>query len=139
MDQKEYQFNYTSVPNLSTVSRNQNYEVCKDPRKSTWSTENKLKSIQGQPVMKEVKDIQNYKLYDHNPGNISTTLNGALELSKAMAKLSKTNHLMAQNQVTQQGTLQALLNQQEHAYGAQEVSQRIQHQATRVLMDATKE
>ena len=139
LDQKEYQFNYTSVPNLPTFPRNQNYEVYEDPRKSTWSTDNKLKSTQGQPVIKEVNDIQNYKLYDHNPNNVSTTLSVALELSKAIEKLSETNHLMAQNQVMQQRTLQALLNQQEHTYEALEISQRIQHQAIRALMDTTKQ
>ena len=75
-------------------------------------------------MTKEVYGVQNY---DHNPGNVSTTLSDALELSKAMEKMSKTNHLMAQNQIAQQRTLQALLNQQEYTYEAQEASQRIQH------------
>ena len=83
-----------------------------------------------------MNEVQNYKLYDYNPGNVSTTSSNALELSKAMEKLSETNHLMAQNQVTEQRTLKALLNQQEHAYESMEVSQRIHHQAIRALMDA---
>ena len=35
-------------------------------------------------MTKEVYGVQNHKLYDHNPGNVSTTLTEALELSKAM-------------------------------------------------------
>ena len=63
----------------------------------------------------------------------------ALELSKAMEKLLETNHLMAQSQITQQKTLQVLMNQQKHTHEAQEIFQRIQHQAIRAQTYPTKQ
>ena len=61
------------------------------------------------------------------------------EISKAMEKISEMNQLMAQHQIAQQRTLQALLYQQEQSSESQEASQRIQSQALRVLTDATKQ
>ena len=89
-------------------------------------------------MTKEVYGIPNTKLYDPNPGNVSTMSSDGLELSKVTEKLMETNHLMAQSQVTQQRTLQALLNQQEHTYEVQEISQRMQQLTIRPLKDATK-
>ena len=137
LDQKEHQFNYTSEPNLSTVTETQSYEVYGESRKLTWSGDYNQRNTKNQPMMKEVYSVPYYKLYNHNPGNVSTTSSEVLEFSKVIQKLSEMNYLMAQNQITQQRTSQALLNQQEPTNEAQEVSQRIQHQAIRA--DATKQ
>ena len=60
------------------------YEVYEDPRKPIWLVDNNPKSTQSQPETKEVNDVQNYKLYNHKPGNVSTKLSDILELSKAI-------------------------------------------------------
>ena len=61
------------------------------------------------------------------------------EISKAMEKISKTNHLMAQQQIAQQRALQALLLCQEQSNENQEIAQRVQTQALRALTDATEQ
>ena len=77
-------------------------------------------------------------LYDQNVTRTSENLNDS-EISRAMEKIAKTNQLMAQQQVTQQRALQALLLHQEQSSESQEVTQRVQTQALRALADAIEQ
>ena len=61
------------------------------------------------------------------------------EISKAMEKISETNQLLAQQQMAQQKTLQALLYHQEQTSKVQEASQRIQSQALMAFTEATQQ
>ena len=70
--------------------------------------------------------------------SVSTGSNQS-EISKAMEKISETNQLLAQQQMTQQRTLQALLYHQEQASEIQEASQRVQSQALMALTEATQQ
>ena len=68
------------------------------------------------------------KLQDQNVTNVSAGSNTS-EISSAIEKISKTNQLLAQQQMVQQRALQALLHCQKHSSEVQEASQRIQSQA----------
>ena len=78
---------------------------------------NKLTELQGINVM-----------------SVSTGSNHS-EISKAMEKILETNQLLAQQQMAQQKTLQALLYRQEQT--SEETLQRIQSQALMALTEAT--
>ena len=78
------------------------------------------------------------KLQDANVTSVSTGSNHS-EISKAMEKISETNQLLAQQQMVQQRTLQALLHCQEQTSEVQEASQRIQSQALMALTEATQQ
>ena len=56
-----------------------------------------------------------------------------------MEKISETNQLMAQQQITQQRAIQTLLLHQEQSNETQETTQRVQMQALRALADATEQ
>ena len=73
-----------------------------------------------------------------NMTSISTGSNH-LEISKAMKKISEINQLLAQQQMAQQKTLQALLYHQEQTGKVQEASQRIQSQALMTLTEAIQQ
>ena len=78
------------------------------------------------------------ELQDINVTSVSTESNHS-EISKAMEKISETNQLLAQQQLAQQKTLQALLYYQEQTSEVQEASQRIQSQALTALTEATQQ
>ena len=82
---------------------------------------NKLTELQGINVM-----------------SVSTGSNHS-EISKAMEKILEMNQLLAQQQMAQQKTLQALLYHQEQTSEVQEASQRIQSQALMALTEATQQ
>ena len=73
--------------------------------------------------------------------NISAALitSNSSEISRAMEKICETNHLMAQQQITQQRALQALFLQQEQSNENQGITQRVETQALRTLTDATEQ
>ena len=73
-----------------------------------------------------------------NVTSVSTGSNHS-EISKAMEKISETNQLLAQQQMAQQKTLQALLYHQEQTSKVQEASQRAQSQALMALTEATQQ
>ena len=77
-------------------------------------------------------------LQDINLMSASTGSNHS-EISRAMEKISETNQLLAQQQMAQQKTLQALLFRQEQTSKVQEASQRIQSQALVALTKATQQ
>ena len=77
------------------------------------------------------------KSQDANVTTASVNSNSSSEISRAMEKISETNELMVQQQITQQRVLQALLLHQEQSNKTQEAAQRIQTQALRALMDTT--
>ena len=77
-------------------------------------------------------------VYDQNVMRTSENLNSS-EISRVMEKIAETNHLMAQQQVTQQRALQALLLCQEQSSETQKVTQQVQTQALRALADATEQ
>ena len=68
-----------------------------------------------------------------------STVSNHLEISRAMEKISETNQLLAQQQMAQQKTLQALLYCQEQTSEVREASQRIQTQALMALTKATQQ
>ena len=78
------------------------------------------------------------KLQDQNVTNVSTGSNTS-EISRAMEKISETNQLLAQQQMVQQRTLQALLHHQEQSSEVQEASQRIQSQALVTLTEVAQQ
>ena len=78
------------------------------------------------------------KLQDQNVTNVLTGSNTS-EISRAMEKISETNQLLAQQQMVQQKTLQALLHHQEQSSEAQEASQRIQSQALVALTEVAQQ
>ena len=78
------------------------------------------------------------RLQDVNVTTASVNSN-SLEISRAMEKISETNQLMAQQQITQQRALQALLLCQEQSNETQEAAQRVQTQALRALANATEQ
>ena len=78
------------------------------------------------------------ELQDINVMSVSTGSNH-LEISKAMEKISEMNQPLAQQQMAQQKTLQALLYSQEQTSEVQEASQRIQSQALMALTEATQQ
>ena len=78
------------------------------------------------------------RLQDENVTTGSVNSNSS-EISRAMEKISETNQLMAQHQITQQRVLQALLLHQEQSNETQEAAQRVQMQALRALANATKQ
>ena len=55
-----------------------------------------------------------------------------------MENISEINQLLAQQQMAQQRTLQALLHHQEQTSEVQEASQKIQSQALMALTEATQ-
>ena len=61
------------------------------------------------------------------------------EISKAMEKISEMNQLLAQQQMAQQKTLQALLYHLEQTSKVQEELQRIQRQTLMALTEATQQ
>ena len=77
-------------------------------------------------------------LQDINLMSASTGSNH-LEISRAMEKILETNQLLAQQQMSQQKTLQALLYHQEQTSEVQEASQGIQSQALMALTEATQQ
>ena len=83
--------------------------------------------------------------YNKPTGSQDTNLMSAsrgsnhLEISRAMEKISETNQLLAQQQMVQQKTLQALLYRQEQTSEVQEALQRIQSQALMALTEATQQ
>ena len=77
-------------------------------------------------------------LQDINLTSASTGSNHS-EISRAMEKISESNQLLAQQQMAQQKTLQALLYCQEQTSEVQEASQRIQSQALMALTEATQQ
>ena len=78
------------------------------------------------------------ELQDINVTSVSTGSYHS-EISKAMEKISEMNQLLAQQQMAQQKTLQALLYHQEQTSKVQEASQRIQSQALMALTEATQQ
>ena len=78
------------------------------------------------------------KLQDASMMLVSTESNHS-EILKAMEKISETNQLLAQQQMAQQRTLQALLYCQEQTSEVQEASQRVQSQALIALTEATQQ
>ena len=77
-------------------------------------------------------------LQDINITSASTRSNH-LEISRTMEKISKTNQLLAQQQIAQQKALQVLLYCQEQTSKVQEASQRIQSQALMALTKVTQQ
>ena len=78
------------------------------------------------------------KLQDGTVTTASVNSN-CLEISRAMEKISETNQLMAQQQITQQRALQELLPHQEQSNETQEAAQRVQMQALRALANTTEQ
>ena len=78
------------------------------------------------------------RLPDINASTASVNSNHS-EISRAIEKISETNHLMAQQQMAQQRMLQALLLQQEQSNETQEIAQSVQTQTIRASTDATKQ
>ena len=78
------------------------------------------------------------ELQDINMRSLSAGSNHS-EISKAMEKISEMNQLLAQQQMAQQKTLQALLYHQEQTSKVQEALQRIQSQALIALTEATQQ
>ena len=84
------------------------------------------------------ENSKSMRLQDMNASTASVNSNSS-EISRVIEKISKTNHLMAQQQMAQQRTLQALLDQQEQSNETQEIAQRVQTQTIRALTDATEQ
>ena len=84
------------------------------------------------------KHNKSTRIQEANISTASITSNSS-EISRAMEKISETNHLMAQQQIAQKRVLQALLLQQEQSNENQEIAQRVQTQALRALTDATEQ
>ena len=78
------------------------------------------------------------RLQNGNMNTASVNSNSS-EISRAMEKFLETNQLMAQQQITQQKALQALLLCQEQSNETQEAAQRAQTQGLRALADATEQ
>ena len=78
------------------------------------------------------------RLQNVNIMSVSAGSNNS-EISRAMEKILETNQLLAQQQVSQQNALQALLYHQEQSSKVQEASQRIQSQALMALSKATQQ
>ena len=77
-------------------------------------------------------------LYDQNVTRTSENSNNS-EISRVMEKIAETNQLMAQQQMTQQRALQALLLCQKQSSETQKVTQQVSTQALRALADATEQ
>ena len=78
------------------------------------------------------------RLQDGNVTTASVNSNSS-EIYRAMEKNLETNQLMAQQQITQQRALQALLLHQDKTNETQEAAQRVQTQALRALADTTEQ
>ena len=78
------------------------------------------------------------RLQDGNVTTASVNSNSS-EISRALEKISETNQLMAQQQITKQRALQASFLHQEQSNETQEAAQRVQTQALRALADTTKQ
>ena len=78
------------------------------------------------------------RLQDGNVSTASVNSNSS-EISRAMEKISEGNQFMAQQQITQQRALQALLLHQEQSNETQEAAQRVQTQALRALANTTEQ
>ena len=89
----------------------------------------------------QIEDQEHNKPTRIQEANISTALitSNSSEISRAMEKISETNHLMAQQKIAQQRALQALLLWQEQSNENQEIAQRVQTQTLRALIDATEQ
>ena len=89
----------------------------------------------------QIEDQKHDKSTRIQEANTSTALitSNSSEISRAMEKISETNHLMVQQQIAQQRALQALLLHQEQSNENQEIAQRVQTQALRALTDATEQ
>ena len=89
----------------------------------------------------QIKDQKHNKPTRIQEANISTasTTSNSSEISRAMEKISETNHLMAQQQIAQQRALHALLLHQEQSNENQEIAQRVHTQALRALTYATEQ
>ena len=76
----------------------------------------------------QIRDQKHNKSTRIQEANISTAsiTSNSSEISRAMEKISETNHLIAQQQIAQQRVLQALLLQQEQSNENQEIVQRVQ-------------
>ena len=105
----------------------------------------KLPTVKGIPALfawdaniEGMEYSQPTKLQDTNMTSISTGSNHS-EILKAMEMISEMNQLLAQQQMAQQRTLQALLYHQEQTSEVQEASQRIQSQALMALTEATQQ
>ena len=89
-------------------------------------------------MMENLRYDEPAALYDQNITRTSENSNNS-EISRAMEKIAETNQLMAQQQVTQQRALQALLLCQEQSSETQEATQQVQTQALRALVDMTEQ
>ena len=86
--------------------------------------------------IEDQKHNKSTRIQEANLSTASITSNSS-QISRAMQKISETNHLMAQQQTAQQRVLQALLLHQEQSNKNQEIAQRAQR--VRALTDATEQ
>ena len=125
----------------SGVSRTEEYETLV-PNQYQWSQQVMEKRATDRLASYGEFKNQGYdkpiRLQDGNVTTASVNSNSS-EISRAMEKILETNRLMAQQQITQQRALQALLLCQEQSNETQEATQRVQTQTLRALANATKQ
>ena len=94
--------------------------------KYQWNQQRMEKEVMNRLVSDRMMENSRYNkptaLYDQNVTRTSENSNNS-EISRVMEKIAETNQLMAQQQVTQQRALQALLLCQEQSSETQEVTQ----------------
>ena len=134
---KDWQFGYEGHHKVLGVGNTKGNETSEQ-----W---NRSQAVKGTPALfmwnvntEEGEYNKQTGLQDTNMTSVSTGSNHS-EISKAMEKISETNQLLAQQKMTQQRMLQALLYHQEQASEIQEASQRVQSQALMALMEATQQ
>ena len=138
---KDWQFRYNGHPKmLGARSTEGNEALAVNPE--LWD---KPQTVKGTPAtfmwnvnIEEGEYSKLTRLQDTNMTSVSTGSNHS-EISKVMEKISETNQLLAQQQMTQQRTLQAVLYCQEQTSEIQEASQRVQSQALMALTEATQQ
>ena len=129
---------HPQAPGTVETEGNETSTLKSDPwrKRSTVKEIPTLVTLHGNAV--ETGYNKSTELQGINITSVSTGSNHS-EISKAMEKISETNQLLAQQQMAQQKTPQALLYHQEQTSEVQEASQRIQSQALMALTEATQQ
>ena len=126
-------------PTLCTTETEENKALA--PYQDPWRKSSTAKEASNQSTLYSSTENAGHNkltgLQDINIMLLSAGSNNS-EISRAMGKISETNQLLAQQQMTQQNALQALLNYQKSSE-VQEASQKIQSQALMALTEATQQ
>ena len=141
---KGFQSNYSEPPRqqlTAGVPRLEDHEVLVLNQHHWKQKEIKREVMSRLALYEEFGNQVHQKSVGLQDANITSALvnSNSSEISRVMEKIMETNQLMVQQQAKQQRALQVPLMCQEQSNENQEITQRVQAQALRALIDATEQ